>query len=481
MLQEADPMSDNDQEPADLDDGESAEVKGSGSSVYTLRNTGGVYSCSCPAWRNQSIGIERRTCKHLRRYRGDAAEQARLGSTDLLPLPAARRVAGGAGGASAGGASGDGGELTQEPPLLLAHKWDSQEDLAGWWLSEKLDGVRAYWDGRHFLSRLGNPFLAPDWFTAGLPATPLDGELWAGRKAFQRTVSVVRRQDRGREWESIRYVVFDAPSHGGAFEERIDHCRSTLGAAGSRFVSVHDHVRCEGVEHLRRELTRVESLGGEGLMLRRPGSRYEVGRSTSLLKVKSFHDAEAVVVEHLAGAGKHKGRLGALQLQMPDGTCFSVGTGFSDAERADPPPLGALVTYRYQELSPAGVPRFPTFVAVRHDLRAAPPAPRPAAVPAPTAAASVAPRVVPAPAVQPAPAGPPAPAPAAGMRRFELVEGTASKFWEITLLGQSFITRYGRLGAQGQKTLKEYGTAAEASREHDKLVAEKVKKGYRAV
>lgn len=103
-------------------------------------------------------------------------------------------------------------------------------------------------------------------------------------------------------------------------------------------------------------------------MMRKPGSRYEVGRSSSLLKVKSFFDAEARVVEHLAGEGRHKGRLGALLVELADGTRFSVGTGFSDAERRDPPPIGAIITFRYQELSEAGVPRFPSYVGVRDDV-----------------------------------------------------------------------------------------------------------------
>ena len=64
----------------ELKDGESVEMQGSGSRPYVLKNVGGVYSCSCPAWRNQSIGIERRTCKHLRKLRGDAAEEARIGA-----------------------------------------------------------------------------------------------------------------------------------------------------------------------------------------------------------------------------------------------------------------------------------------------------------------------------------------------------------------------------------------------------------------
>src|SRR5580704_5832962 len=169
----------------DLNDGQSVEIKGSAAKPYILKNTGGVYSCTCPAWRNQSIGIERRSCKHIRKLRGDAAEEARIGSA----LPAKPVVTA--------------GESTA-PPLLLAESWDGSADPAGWLMSEKLDGVRAYWDGKQFISRQGNLYHAPVWFCAGLPSLPLDGELWLGRKAFQRTVSIVRRQDQSDHWKQIR-------------------------------------------------------------------------------------------------------------------------------------------------------------------------------------------------------------------------------------------------------------------------------------
>lgn len=142
----------------DLEDGESIEVQGSGSARYVLKNVGEVYSCTCPAWRNQSLGLEKRTCKHLRALRGDAAELARVGAAAPARAPAAA------------------GKAQEGPPLLLANPWDNDQDLSGWWMSEKLDGVRAYWDGKDFISRLGNRYHAPDWFTAGLPETPLDGE-----------------------------------------------------------------------------------------------------------------------------------------------------------------------------------------------------------------------------------------------------------------------------------------------------------------
>ncbi|AGA27651.1 DNA ligase [Singulisphaera acidiphila] len=340
----------------DLGDGESVEMKGSGAKPYVLKNVGGVYSCSCPAWRNQSTAIERRTCKHLRKLRGEAAEQARVG---LDPVPAPENE---------GEANGESAEAKSGPPLLLAEKWDNAEDLAGWWLSEKLDGVRAYWNGQALISRLGNRFHAPPWFLEGLPETPLDGELWIGRKAFQRTVGIVRRQDQSDLWKEVTYVVFDAPGVDAAFEDRLAFVSAHKAQCRSPYLKAHEHTPCTGLVQLREELARVEALGGEGLMLRQPGSRYEVGRSTTLLKVKSFRDAEARVLEHLKGAGRHKGRLGALLVELADGTRFSVGTGFSDAERSAPPAIGSTITFRYQELSDSGVPRFPSYVRVRSDL-----------------------------------------------------------------------------------------------------------------
>jgi len=243
----------------DLNDGESVEMKGSGAKPYVLKNVGGVYACSCPAWRNQSIAIERRTCKHLRKLRGDAAEEARIGA-EASPKTETEEDEGAA-------------EAKAGPPLLLAERWDNDQDLTGWWLSEKLDGVRAYWDGRSLISRLGNPFHAPDWFIEGLPDFPLDGELWIGRKAFQRTVGIVRRQDKTDLWKQVRYVVFDAPGVDEAFEGRLAAIRAHIERHRPPYLTAHDHALCSSLDHLRAELVRIEALGGEGLMLRQPESR----------------------------------------------------------------------------------------------------------------------------------------------------------------------------------------------------------------
>src|SRR5215211_7027624 len=194
----------------DLADGATFEMQGSGKNPYRIKNVGGVYSCTCPAWCNQSLPSNARTCKHIRKLRGDAAEELRLaGAGPLKPLKP------------------EGAEDVKELPILLAHVWTDEHDPTGWWMSEKLDGVRAYWDGKQFVSRQGNLYHAPDWFVDGLPSVPLDGELWVARKAFQRTVGIVRRQDKPDLWKEVKFLVFDAPAVKDPFERRLEFLADT--------------------------------------------------------------------------------------------------------------------------------------------------------------------------------------------------------------------------------------------------------------
>jgi DNA ligase-1 len=258
------------------------------------------------------------------------------------------------------------------PPLLLAHVWTPEVDPTGWWMSEKLDGVRAYWDGKTFRTRLGGTYEAPEWFTEGLPDCPLDGELWAGRGNFLRAVSIAKKKDLAPEfsdrWTELSYVVFDSPSQWDySFERRQEELSHLVGPPRCMHSVRLNQTPCKGLLHLREELAIVEAKGGEGLMLRQPGSLYEAKRSRTLLKVKTFLDAEATVVSYEPGKGKHKGRMGAVNVCTPDGREFSVGTGFDDKERESPPPIGCTLQYSYQELSKYGIPRFPVFLRIREE------------------------------------------------------------------------------------------------------------------
>lgn len=339
-----------------LREGEIRYVQGSAAAPYEVKNVGGVYSCSCPAWRNQSAKIDVRTCKHLKGLLGEASELARIG-----------------GKSEAGGEPRPGGaphKLRPDekaklngPPVLLAHSFDEADiDPTGWWVSEKLDGVRAYWNGTDFISRQGNVFAAPAWFKAGLPSHPLDGELWMGRKQFQATISVVKRQDGGERWRTIQYVVFDAPTYDGPFEERQTFLNLMPRAP---YMRILDQTPLTDATLLKPLLDKLVEQGGEGLMLRKPNSAYEVGRSWTLLKAKPFFDAEAVVVSHIPGKGKFANWLGALEVVDGQGRRFQLGTGLSDAQRKNPPTIGARVTYRFTERTDGGAPRFPRLIAVR--------------------------------------------------------------------------------------------------------------------
>ncbi len=257
--------------------------------------------------------------------------------------------------------------MPKPPPLLLAHSWDEETDVAGWWISEKLDGVRAYWDGKQFLSRLGNVYHAPAWFTEPLPKTPLDGELWISQGQFQRTVSIVRQHDADAEWKQVYYMVFDLPAAKGKFEARQEALIKLLSKNYADHLCYLNQERCHSNDHVIHELGQAEEIGGEGVMLRQPGSRYEVGRSHTLYKVKSEYDEEAVITAHHKGKGRNSQRLGKVTVKTPQGIEFFIGTGFSDAERDNPPPIGTTITYRYRGRTDGGVPRFASFLRVRSD------------------------------------------------------------------------------------------------------------------
>jgi DNA ligase-1 len=253
------------------------------------------------------------------------------------------------------------------PALLLANVWNASIDPTGWWISEKYDGLRGYWDGKNLWSRKGTAIQAPDYFLAELPKDiALDGELWIGRGKFEATISTVLSQVPDERWKQVRFMVFDAPQATGTFEQRTKFLQDTL-PKENQFAKLVAQYRCEGTAHLLAERDRVVREGGEGLMLRKPESEYETRRSPTLLKVKPFDDAEATVIAHLPGKGKFAGKLGALRMRMPDGAQFSLGTGFTDADRESPPAIGTVITYRFRGLTSKGLPRFPSFVRVRID------------------------------------------------------------------------------------------------------------------
>lgn len=255
------------------------------------------------------------------------------------------------------------------PSPALANVYRQGVDVRAYLVSEKLDGVRALWDGRTLYSRRGNAFAPPPWFVEGWPAVPLDGELWMGRGTFEALSGTVRRRSPDEDaWRRVRYMVFDLPAHPGAFDERRRALEAMLAelAPGAPIAPVRQFEVASHAE-LMAALDEVVAGGAEGLMLRRRDSRHRSGRSDDLLKLKPHEDAEAVVIGHVPGRGKYRGMLGSLLVETADGRRFRLGTGFSDAERRRPPPVGSSVTYRYRGTTSTGLPRFASFLRLRDD------------------------------------------------------------------------------------------------------------------
>lgn len=255
------------------------------------------------------------------------------------------------------------------PALMLATTYEAGVDVSDYWVSEKLDGVRGRWDGTVLRTRGGHLIDPPDWFTAGWPTVPMDGELWMGRGRFSELSGVVRSIEADEPaWRQVRFMVFDLPASAEPFGVRVKKMRTLLGQADIAWLQPAAQVRVADARELDERFDAVVAAGGEGLMLHHRLARYEFGRSDDLLKYKPYQDAEARVVGHTAGRGKYVGMLGALIVERPDGLQFRIGSGLSNEQRADPPPLGSHVTYRYNGLTTNGVPRFARFLHIRHLL-----------------------------------------------------------------------------------------------------------------
>lgn len=261
------------------------------------------------------------------------------------------------------------GSRVSPPEIILAEVYRQSIDPALYLVSEKYDGVRAIWDGRELRFRSGNPVKAPQWFIDSLPATALDGELWLGRGKFAELSGIVRRAEPvDAEWRQLRYMIFELPGAAGSFDERAKRMVALTRELNLPWLQAVDQFRVADIPTLMKLFKRMTSDGAEGLMLHRADAPYLIGRSDVLLKLKPLLDAEATVVAYVPGKGRFVGSVGALAVETADGKKFRLGSGLSDADRQHPPPIGSLVSYRYQELSKTGIPRFPRFWRVREQF-----------------------------------------------------------------------------------------------------------------
>ncbi len=249
---------------------------------------------------------------------------------------------------------------------LLANIARTDIDPTPYLISEKYDGVRALWDGQTLRSRAGNVIAAPSWFIAKLPKKSLDGELWIARGQFEKLSGYVRKTTpQDDEWRQIKYMVFELPDATGTFAERYEQLKNIVAQSNFSQLTAVEQFRLSDNAALQRKLAEIVRGGGEGLMLHRADAPYITGRNDALLKLKPLDDAEATVIGYVLGKGKYDGKMGALKVETADGKRFQIGTGFTDAVRANPPAIGTLVTYTYRGLTKNGLPRFASYWRVR--------------------------------------------------------------------------------------------------------------------
>ncbi len=252
------------------------------------------------------------------------------------------------------------------PQLALAKNFKDSLMTHPFWVSEKLDGIRCYWNGQELLSRSGRLIHAPTWFLKNIPNTAMDGELWIKRGSYQPLSRIVldKKPDE-KLWRQVSFQVFDLPQSPAPFEIRQQQLQTLISNSGAAHIAWVEQKEMHSLPNIKARLEEVSKSGGEGLMLRVPSSLYEAGRSSDLLKMKLRQDAEAIVIAYQAGRGKYENMMGAIWVEMSNGQLFKIGTGFTNLERETPPPIGSEITYSYQGYTEKGLPRFASYLRAK--------------------------------------------------------------------------------------------------------------------
>lgn len=241
--------------------------------------------------------------------------------------------------------------------LMLSQVWNEEIDPTGYWISEKYDGIRAFWSGSILVSRYGRPLSPPQWFLDSLPPNiALDGELWAGYERFGHLIRVLKSSNE-EDWRSCKFMAFDSPDDNLPFEERLSQMRNTV--SESDFLEFVPYTKCTGTEHLKEELRQVVNRNGEGLMIRKPEASYLAGRSYNMLKVKLQQDAE---VKMVCKASKCVG----YDCMLPNDVMITIRCTYTDFKH--PPPAGTILKVKhFGEWKLSGKLKNPYFWRIRND------------------------------------------------------------------------------------------------------------------
>jgi DNA ligase-1 len=247
-----------------------------------------------------------------------------------------------------------------KPQLLLLNTYKDQ-NTTNWVMSEKLDGIRGFWDGKQLLSRSGKVIHAPKWFIKDYPTFEIDGELWTKRDDFDTISSIVRDKIPSNEWKNIKHYIFEVPNAKGNLFQRL----AKVKPFENEYIKILPQISIQNKAHQENYLKEIEAKKGEGIVVRDPNTLYINKRTSSALKVKNFKDSECKILGYTNGNGKYFGKVGAIICQLSNKKEFKIGSGMNDNFRKNPPKLGTEITFKYQNITKNGKPRFPVYLRIR--------------------------------------------------------------------------------------------------------------------
>ncbi|MDF1830140.1 DNA ligase [Cycloclasticus pugetii] len=249
-----------------------------------------------------------------------------------------------------------------KPAIFLLKNYHQDIPVTGWLMSEKLDGVRGYWDGNKLISRGGKILSPPAWFTQNYPPFPIDGELWTQRADFENISSIVNSQEAGERWKQITHQIFDVPNQTGNLHKRLQVLQNYLDKNPTPYIQIIQQTTVNNKKQLQRFLHSITANQGEGVVVRDPNQAYQTGRLSSALKLKEYTDTECTVLKVLPGKGQYQGKMGSILCLTSQGKQLTIGSGFSNKDRTDPPLIGSQITFKYYGLTKKGRYRFPVYL-----------------------------------------------------------------------------------------------------------------------
>ena len=230
-------------------------------------------------------------------------------------------------------------------------------------MSEKLDGIRGYWDGKKLYTKNGNLIHTPKYFTKNFPPFELDGELWTKRDDFENIQNIVLDKAPSKDWKKITYNIFEVPNTKGDFLTRLKKAKEWFVKHPNEKVNIIKQIKCKDEEELNSFLEKIIDQKGEGVIVKDPTTPYHTGRSPHILKVKKFLDMEGKVIGY--NYRDDKKTIKSLQIELENKIVFNLGTGLSEKERLSPPKIGDMVTFKYYGFTKKGKPKFAGFLRIR--------------------------------------------------------------------------------------------------------------------